>query len=458
MRQAFDIRSPAGGGPVVELSPGRPRARAGRARSFWAKLMAVRGPRRMIGLVAVGFLFFLMWASFAQLEEVTRGQGQVIPSSKSQIIQSAEAATVKAILVRSGEVVKAGQLLVRLDDTQSSAELGQIEAENHAMTARAARLDEEAHGGQFDCPQDVAKAMPDACESEAKLQQLREEALASKRSALAAESEQKRRDLAEAQATAASLQNSLALARKQVGMLEPLAARNIVPQTELMTAQREESDLEGRLAAAQQAGGRAQAAIREAQAQEQENVLHFRQDAMDEANQLNAKLAALSESQRGAAGKLERSDIRAPMNGVVSNVQVATIGGFVNAGQKLMEVVPMGEKLLVETRVQPKDIAFIQVGQPALVKITAYDFSIYGGLPGKVVQVSADSIYDEQAKSAYFSVIIETDRSYLKSGDKQLPITPGMICNADIVTGRKSVLTYLLKPVLKAREEALRER
>jgi adhesin transport system membrane fusion protein len=146
------------------------------------------------------------------------------------------------------------------------------------------------------------------------------------------------------------------------------------------------------------------------------------------------------------------------MNGVVSNVQVTTIGGFVNAGQKLMEVVPMGEKLLVETRVQPKDIAFIRVGQDALVKVTAYDFSIYGGLPGKVVQVSADTIYDEQSKSAYYSVIVETDRSFLKSGEKQLPITPGMICNVDIVTGRKSILTYLLKPVLKAHEEALRER
>jgi adhesin transport system membrane fusion protein len=436
----------------------RPGAGRRRRASLWGRMTAVRGPRRMISLIAAGFVIFIAWAAFAKLEEVTRGQGQVIPSSKAQIIQAAEPSTVKGILVRSGEAVKAGQLLVRLDDTQSSAELGQIEAENHAMTARAARLGEEAQGDRFDCPQDVAKAMPDACANEAKLQLLRQQALSEKRSALSAQIEQKRRDMAEAQATASSLQNSLALAHKQVDMLQPLAAKNIVPQTELLTAQKEVSDLTGRLAAAREAAGRAQAAIREAQAQEQESVLHFRQDALDEANQLNAKLAALSESQRGAAGKLERSEIRAPMDGVVSNVQVTTIGGFVNAGQKLMEVVPMGEKLLVETRVQPKDIAFVRIGQDALVKVTAYDFSIYGGLPGKVVQVSADSIYDEQAKSAYFSVIIETDRSFLKSGDKQLPITPGMICNVDIVTGRKSVLTYLLKPVLKAHEEALRER
>jgi adhesin transport system membrane fusion protein len=456
MNQHFDLSATDSALPAGR---GRSAAGSGRRRdSLWSQVTGVRGPRRLITLVAAGFVLFVAWAAFAKLEEVTRGQGQVIPSSKAQIIQAAEPSTVKQILVRSGESVKAGQLLVRLDDTQSSAELGQLQAENRTMTMRASRLGNEADGEHFDCPQDVAKTMPDACANEAKLQQLRQQALYEKRSALSAQIEQKRRDMAEAQATASSLQTSLGLAKKEVDMIAPLAAKNIVPQTELMTKQREVSDLTGRLAAAQEAAGRAQAAIREAQAQEQESVLHFRQDAMDEANQLNAKLAALSESQRGAAGKLERSDIRAPMNGVVSNVQVTTIGGFVSAGQKLMEVVPMGEKLLVETRVQPKDIAFIQVGQDALVKVTAYDFSIYGGLPGKVVQVSADSIYDEQAKSAYFSVIIETDRAYLKSGDKQLPITPGMICNVDIVTGRKTVLAYLLKPVLKAHEEALRER
>ena len=456
MNQHFDLSATDAALPA---GPGRSAAGSRRRRDgLWRRAAAVRGPRRLIMLVAAGFVLFVVWAAFAKLEEVTRGQGQVIPSSKAQIIQAAEPSTVKQILVRSGESVKAGQLLVRLDDTQSSAELGQLQAENRTMTVRASRLGNEADGEHFDCPVDVAKSMPDACANEAKLQQLRQQALSEKRSALSAQIEQKRRDMAEAQATASSLQTSLNLARKEVDMLAPLAAKNIVPQTELITKQRDVSDLTGRLAAATEAAGRAQAAIREAQAQEQESVLHFRQDAMDEANQLNAKLAALTETQRGAAGKLERSDIRAPMNGVVSNVQVTTIGGFVSAGQKLMEVVPMGEKLLVETRVQPKDIAFIRVGQDALVKVTAYDFSIYGGLPGKVVQVSADSIYDEQAKSAYFSVIIETDRSYLKSGDKQLPITPGMICNVDIVTGRKSVLTYLLKPVLKAREEALRER
>ena len=155
---------------------------------------------------------------------------------------------------------------------------------------------------------------------------------------------------------------------------------------------------------------------------------------------------------------MEKSEIRSPVDGVVNDVQVTTIGGFVNAGQKIMEVVPLGDKLLVETRVKPSDIAFIRIGDRALVRVTAYDFSIYGGLDGRVVQVSADSIYDEQAKEAYFTIVVETDRAYLLSAGKQLPITPGMICDVQIITGRKSILSYLLKPVLKARTEALRER
>ena len=150
--------------------------------------------------------------------------------------------------------------------------------------------------------------------------------------------------------------------------------------------------------------------------------------------------------------------MRSPADGVVNDVQVTTVGGFVQAGQKIMEVVPMGDKLLIETRIRPSDIAFIKVGDKALVKITAYDFSIYGGLDGRVVQVSADSIYDEATKEAFFNVIVETNRAFLTSQGRQLPITPGMICDTQIITGRKSVLSYLLKPVLKARSEALRER
>ena len=405
------------------------------------------GARRIIVVVTVGFVLFLLWAMLAQVDEVTKGQGKVIPSSKIQLIQASEPATVRELLVRSGQRVHRGQLLARLDDTQSSSELGQIEAETQSLSDRSARLQAEGTGARNSVGGD-----------EALLSNARREALSSRVAALQSSAEQRRREGAEANATIASLSGSLALAQKQVGMLEPLAAKNIVPQTELLSARREVIDLQGRIAAAREQGGRANAAVSEALSQANEARFTFRQDALNERSQVDQKIAVNEQSLRGARGRLNKSELRSPVEGVVNDVQVTTIGGFVQAGQKVMEVVPMGDKLLVETRVKPSDIAFIKVGDKALVKVTAYDFSTYGGLDGRVVQVSADSIYDEATREAYFNVIVETTKAYLMAQGRQLPITPGMMTDTQIITGRKSVLSYLLKPVLKARSDALRER
>ncbi len=427
-------------------------------RRFLAWVQALSGARLVIFTSAVGFGIFLLWASLAQVDEVTRGQGRVIPSSKVQVVQATEPASIEAILVRSGQRVRKGQLLVRLDDTDSSSALGQIAAENRSLAARADRLGQEGGLGGNDCATKPDGSTAPECREEAALQAVRRQALGSRMAALGAAVEQRRRELAEAQATASSLRSSIALSQRQVEMLAPLAEKSIVPQTELLTARRELNDLQGRLAAAQQTISRAGAGVGEAQAQASEASFQFRQEALNERSQLSAKIAVNAESLKGAAGRLQRAEIRSPVNGVVNDVQVTTVGGFVNAGQKIMQVVPMGDKLLIEARVKPSDIAFIKVDDRANVKVTAYDFSIYGGLVGNVVQVSADSIYDEMSKEAYFTVVVQTDRSYLVSGGRQLPITPGMICDVEIITGRKSVLSYLLKPVLKARSEALQER
>jgi adhesin transport system membrane fusion protein len=398
------------------------------------------GARLIIVSVAVGFALFLLWAALAKVDEVTAGQGKVIPSSKVQLIQASEPATVAELLVRSGQRVKRGQLLARLDNPQSR----QIQAETEALEARSARLQAEGLG--------AAGATLEG--EEATLSSVRRQALSSRVAALRASAEQRRREAAEAAATINSLSRSLVLAQDNVNRLEPLAARNIVPQTELSNAQREVVDLQGRIAAAREQQGRAMAAVAEANSQANEASFSFRQEALNERSQVEQKLAVNQESLRGARG----FELRSPVDGVVNDVQVTTIGGFVQPGEKVMEVVPMGDKLLVETRVKPSDIAFIKVGDKALVKVTAYDFSTYGGLDGNVVRVSADSIYDEVEREAYFIVIVETDRAYLEKAGRRLPITPGMMTDTQIITGRKSVLSYLLKPVLKARSDALRER
>ena len=409
------------------------------------------GARLIIVASALAFAMFLIWGSLAHVDEVTRGTGKVIPSSKLQIITAADPATVSELYVRSGQRVRKGQLLARLDSPENQSQLGQIQAETQSLQARSSRLSQEGMGSASTC------AGGD-CAGEQALRAARASALSSKMSALQASADQRRRDAAEAAATIRSLQGSLALAQKQVAMLEPLAAKNIVPQTDLMDKRREVIDLQGRIAAAREQEGRAGAAVREALSQASQANFEFRQQALDESSQVNAKIAINEQSLRGARGKLDRTELRSPVDGVVNDVQVTTIGSFVQPGQKIMEVVPLGDKLLVESRVRPNDIAFIKVGDRALVKVTAYDFSTYGGLDGRVVQVSADSIYDEQQKEAYFTVIVETDKSYLTASGRQLPITPGMMTDTQIITGRKSVLTYLLKPVLKARSDALHER
>lgn len=419
---------------------------------FRARIAHWDANRRLIAICAVGLVVAIIWASLARVDEVTRGLGKVIPSSKAQLVQASEPSVVKEILVRGGQSVKRGQLLVRLDDAEASSALGQLQTENSRLSVRAERLKQEAAGQSMGCEEGSL------CAEEKSLQAARVATARSRESALAAGIEQRRRDLREGQATASSLENSVRLSRQQVAMLEPLAAKGIVPKTELLTAQRELVDTQGRLSAARQGIARAQAAVREAQAELNSARLDFRQQALSERSEVKTKMAVNDQTIRGAKARKQRNELRAPANGIVNDVQVTTIGGFVGAGEMLMQVVPIGDKLLVEAKVKPGDIAFIKIGDPANVKVTAYDFSIYGGLPGKVVQISADSIYDEVEREAYYTVVVETDRAYISKNGQHFPIVPGMICDVEIITGRKSILTYLMKPVAKAFGEAMTER
>ena len=420
--------------------------------SVMSKWSAMDAPRRLIVISAIGLALLLLWAAFAEVDSITRGQGRVIPSSKAQLVQPAEPAVIDEILVRGGQTVKKGQLLVRLDDAQSSSELGQLQTENQRLSVRARRLSQEASGSALGCEEGGV------CVEEQRLQQARAAAASARERSLAAAVEQRRRDLSEAQATASALRESVQLSREEVNMLEPLARQGIVPRTELLSAQRELADLQGRLSAAQQAAGRASASIAQAQADLNSARLDFRQQALNERSEVATRIAVNEETIRGAEARQQRNELRAPADGIVNDVQITTEGGFVNAGEKIMQIVPVGDKLLIETRVAPSDIAFIKVGDRAVVKVTAYDFSIYGGLEGVVQQVSADSIFDEVEREAYYTVLIETDRAAIERGGQRLPIVPGMICDVEILTGRRTILSYLFKPVLKAFDRALTER
>ena len=417
-----------------------------------ARWRTMPAAQRLIVTAALGMALLFVWAAFAQVDQITRGTGKVIPSSKAQLVQPAEPSVIAEILVRNGQSVKKGDLLVRLDDTQSSAALGELETENQRLAVRAQRLDQEASGGSIGCE------AGSACAEEARLAQARRATAQAREASLASAVEQRRRDLSEAEATASSLESSLRLAREQVDMLRPLAAKNIVPQTDLLQAQREVVDLQGRLAAARQAAGRASASIMQAQADLSQARADFRQQALAERSEIATRIAVNQESIRGASARRDRNELRAPADGVVNDLQVSTQGGFVNAGEQIMQIVPVGDKLLIEARISPADRAFVKVGDAANVKVTAYDFSIYGGIKGRVAQVSADSIFDEVEREAYYAVVIETDRAFIEKGGVRLPIVPGMVCDVEIMTARRSVLSYLFKPVNRAFDRAMTER
>lgn len=408
--------------------------------------------QKLIATCAIGALLLLAWGALAQVDEITRGSGKVIPSSQAQLVQPAEPSVVSEILVRSGESVQQGQVLVKLDDTLASSELGQLQAENERLSARAERLEGEASGSELGCEEGSV------CAEERRLQEVRLATARSREAALSSAVEQRRRDLSEAEATANALEQSVTLANDQVKMLEPLAAKGIVPQTELLTAQRELVDVRGRLAAARQSAARARAAISESQAELQSARLDFRQQALDERSEVETRIAVNEQSIRGAEARRDRNELRAPVAGIVNDVQVTTVGGFVNAGQMIMQVVPVGEKLLVEARISPRDRGFVKAGDPANVKVTAYDFSTYGGLKGRVIEVGADSIYDEVERVAYYRVLVETDSSYVSKGGQRFDIVPGMVCDVEIITGAKSILSYLLKPVTRGLNVALTEK
>lgn len=404
---------------------------------------------------------FFGWAYFAEIEEVTRGEGRVIPSSKTQIVQSLEGGIVKAIEISEGDTVKAGQTLLRIDDTGFSSDLGELEAKQTALKAQVTRLRVEASGKSIDAlvfPVELRRLAPDAVENETNLFQIRKVSLDNQVDVLGDRLEQKKLELAELQQTEKRLANSLAIAREEHGIKKPLADRGIVPKTDLLKLEREISDLDGQLATTKTSIPRAEAAIREAERLAKERRLEFRQAAQEELNTRLSELSVVEQSLRAATDRVDRTEIRSPVAGVVNKLHVNTVGGVVRASEPLIEITPIKDELLVEVRVEPKDIAFISPGQQALVKLSAYDFTVYGGLDGKVEIISSDSLLDEANKESYYLVTVRATESNLKKGDEDLPILPGMVATVDIITGNKSILDYLLKPILKAKQEALSER
>jgi adhesin transport system membrane fusion protein len=412
-------------------------------------------------IIGALFVAFVVWASYAEVDEIARGDGKVIPASKTQILQASEAGVVQEIAVKIGQVVKKDDLIIRLDNTMSASSLGEQQARERTLSARIARLKHEQGGNiaePFECPEELQTAAPEVCENEQKLLVARRDNFANKLSVLKARLDQRETELNEAIANSHRLAENIAVSDKEAELVKSMVKRGLMAQTEQLRVDREQTELNGQIALATETIKKTEAAIVEAKLQVDELGLQLQQEALDELTQALAELSVVDETFRGATDRVARTDIRSPVDGIVNTLELNTLGAFVQPGAIVAGIVPTSETLLVEARVSPRDVAFIRPEQKALIKVTAYDFSIFGGLDGKVANITADSLVDQNTGEPYYQVRLSTDTSALTKDGKSFAIIPGMICTVEIMTGRKTILSYLLKPINKARDEALRER
>ncbi len=408
-----------------------------------------------IYIVGLFFCVSLAWASVARIDEITRGSGSIIPAGKNKRVQNSTPGVVKEIRVREGEQVVPGQLLIRLDDTVSSASMEEVAIKAAVLVARIARLRIEKTGAfdkAYTCPEGVS---PDICSNEAQLLRARREAALQRVAVNKERLRQRENDLVEARANAKRLGDNLVLAEQELSKLHGLHSRQLVAETDYIRARRDAQAISGELDVVKQATSRLKAAISEAQLEVDDTIIQFQQQAADELTTALAELESIKQAAKRARSEVGRADIRSPVEGTINTLEVTTIGAYLGSGQVVAEIVPKGSRFLVEARIAPKDIAFVRIGQPATVKITAYDYSIYGALSGIVEQVSADSIVDKQTNETFYNVFISTTQQMLEKDGKRYQIRPGMICDIEIQTGTKTVLSYILKPIEKTRREAL---
>lgn len=406
---------------------------------------------RLLGLVVV---MALLWAAFAQVDELTRGEGKVIPSRQLQVVQSLDGGIVSEILVREGETVSEGQVLLKIDSTRFRSSFMESRATYLALLAKAARLRALAQDASFVVPAEVAAEDPRLGQQESLLFQNRKAELEAQLGIARQQLLQRNNELNESRARHAQAEQGLELTSRELKMTRPLLKSGAVSDVELLRLQREESRYSGERNQMSSQITRLQAAINEAQHKIREVELEFRNQARNELAETQSKLNSLGESSVALSDKVKHADIKSPVNGTIKRILYNTVGGVVQPGKDIVEVVPLEEALLLEARVQPKDIAFLRPGQPANVKLTAYDFTIYGGLDGKLEHISADSIIDEKG-NPYFIVRVRTHRPDF---GVDMPVIPGMTAEVNILTGKKTVLSYLLKPVLRAKQYAMTER
>ncbi len=410
--------------------------------------------RQAVRAALLALAIFLLWAAIAQVDEITKGEGKAVSSRQLQVVQSLDGGIVSEILVKAGDRVQEGQVLVKIDTTRFLSSFNESRATYLALLAKAARLRAIADGVAFVTPLEVAEENPTLAEQEKLLYLNRKAELNAQVGMARDQRSQRSHELAEAQARHEQASQGHALTSRELAMTRPLLKSGAVSDVDLLRLERDVSRLQGEKKQTASQITRLQAAIAEARKKIEGVELEFKNQARNELSDTQAKINSLGEGSVALSDKVKQADIRSPVTGTVQRLLYNTVGGVVQPGKDIIEVVPLEDTILLEARILPRDIAFLHPGQKANVKFTAYDFAIYGGLEARVENISADSVMDDKGNPFYI-VRVRTVKANL---GENLPIIPGMIAEVDILTGKKTVLSYLLKPVLRAKQYALTER
>ncbi|QFT85227.1 Type I secretion system membrane fusion protein PrsE [Halomonas sp. THAF12] len=411
--------------------------------------------RWLLYLVVLAVIVLIVWSAFAPLDEVTRGSGRIIPSSQLQKVQSFDGGVVQEVLVTEGERVERGQLLMRIDPTRFLANFRENRAQAESLEARVERLQALVSDAPFAPSSELSEKAPNIVAQERELYRTNLDALEEQKSILREQLAQRRAELDEAVSRRDTAARELGMAGRELNLTRPLLNSGAVSEVEVLRLQRDVTQARGQRDQAAAQVERLQSAIDEAESKLREVALNARNDWRDALSSALADLGALDESSAGLEDRVRLSEIRSPVDGIVQRLTINTIGGVAQPGQEVVEVVPTNDTLMVEARIAPQDIAFLRPGQPATIKLTAYDFAIYGGLQAELVRISPDTITDDDGNTFYL-VRVRTVQG--DSEHQTLDVIPGMTAQVDIMTGKRTVMQYMLKPVLRAWGNALGER
>jgi len=402
-------------------------------------------------------IIFVIWAKFAVLDEVTRGFGRVIPSQRVQEIQNLEGGIISEIFVQEGQRVEQGTVLCRLRNEQAASYYRDAFAKGMEHRAAIARLLAEVDEVEPLFDEDLMTEAPQLVADQLRIFKAQNQQLAIELGLLHDQYEQKHHEVTEMEGRKKQLSRSLKIALKQRDIAKPLVEKQIHSELDYLALEQKVQELRGDVEALALGIPRVKRAAKEAQGRIEQAKAEARSQALEEINERRLELVSITENLSSGGDRVTRTDVRSPVKGIVKHILINTLGGVVQSGESIMEIVPLDDTLLVEAEIKPADIAFLHPDQKAQVKITAYDFSIYGGLEGTVEYISGDTIEDEKGENFYL-VRVRTKQSAMLYRGEELPIIPGMTAQVDVLTGEKSVLDYLLKPILKAKQNALRER